>query len=142
MAQRELVTLSREACLSLVASRPVGRLVYVDIDGPVAVPINYAMASDDIVFRVSGGAKQAAVGQAVIGFEVDAVDDEEHTGWSVLVRGRGHEVPIEQVPALLREMHQRYPTPWAEGIHNVWLTLVPSAVTGRQLGALAPTILV
>jgi hypothetical protein len=80
------------------------------------------------------------VSQPVIGFEVDAVDDEEHTGWSVLVRGRGHEVAIEQVPALLREMHQRYPTPWADGIHNVWLTLVPTVVTGRQLGAFAPAI--
>jgi nitroimidazol reductase NimA-like FMN-containing flavoprotein (pyridoxamine 5'-phosphate oxidase superfamily) len=142
MAQRELETLSREACLALLATRQVGRLVYVDVEGPAAVPVNYAMAGEDIVFRVAGGATRAAMDLPMIAFEVDAVDDHMHTGWSVLIRGRGAEVPIERVPVLLREMHHRYPTPWAEGIHNVWLTLVPTAITGRRLGAAAPTVLV
>jgi nitroimidazol reductase NimA-like FMN-containing flavoprotein (pyridoxamine 5'-phosphate oxidase superfamily) len=142
MAQRELETLSREECLALLATRQVGRLVYTDPDGPAAVPVNYALAGEDVVFRVAGGAKQAAMELPIIAFEVDAVDDDVHTGWSVLIRGRGAEVPIERVPALLREMHHRYPTPWAQGIHNVWLTVVPTAITGRRLGAAAPTVVV
>jgi hypothetical protein len=27
------------------------------------------------------------------------------------------------------------PTPWAAGIHKVWLQIVPHIVTGRRLGA-------
>jgi hypothetical protein len=32
-------------------------------------------------------------------------------------------------------MKGRFPAPWAFGIHNVWLQIVPHTVTGRRLGA-------
>lgn len=141
MAQRELETLTREECLSLLRTRQVGRLVYTDADGPAAVPVNYALAGENVVFRVAGGAKRAAMGGDAVAFEVDSVDDDAHSGWSVLIRGHGEEVPIERVPALLRDVHERYPSPWAEGVHNVWLAVVPSIVTGRRLGAAMPAVL-
>ena len=50
-------------------------------------------------------------------------------------RRYGAEVDPERVPALLRAMDGHFPTPWAAGIHNVWLQIVPHTVTGRRLGA-------
>ena len=135
MTQRELEDLSPDECRRLLASAHVGRLVYQDDLGPLAVPVNYAMAGNDIVFRVEGGAKRAAMQQPMVAFEVDHVDEDRKFGWSVLVRGVGAEVDPEKVPELLRTMDGHFPTPWAAGIHNVWLQIVPQSVTGRRLGA-------
>ena len=134
MTQRELEDLSPDECFRLLADARVGRLVYQDDLGPVAVAVNYAMAGHDIVFRVEGGAKRAAMQQPMLAFEVDHIDEEREVGWSVLVRGVGAEVDPERVPELLRAMDGHFPTPWAAGIHNVWLQIVPQSVTGRRLG--------
>ena len=134
MTQRELEELSSDACFELLGAGRVGRFVYTDDSGPLAIPVNYAMAGHDIVFRVEGGAKRAAMEQPLVAFEVDHIDDDGKAGWSVLARGPGAEVEIERVPELLREMEGKFPAPWAVGIHNVWLKIVPVTVTGRRLG--------
>ena len=135
MTQRDLEHLPPDECFRLLAGARVGRLVYHDDLGPLAVPVNFAMAGHDIVLRVEGGAKQAAMQQPMLAFEVDHVDEDWEFGWSVLVRGTGAEVDMERVPALLRAMDGHFPAPWAFGIHNVWLQIVPHTVTGRRLGA-------
>jgi uncharacterized protein len=139
MVQRELEVLSPDECFRLLGAASVGRLVYHDDLGPLAVPVNYGMAGQDIVLRVEGGAKRAAMQQPMLAFEVDHVDEDGKSGWSVLVRGAGAEVDPERVPALLRTMDGHFPTPWASGIHNVWLQIVPHNVTGRRLGAEQPS---
>lgn len=55
MIQRELEDLSPDECFRLLAAAHVGRLVYQDDLGPLAVPVNYAMDGQDIVFRIEGG---------------------------------------------------------------------------------------
>ena len=135
MTQRVLEELSEAECFALLGGATVGRLVYLDDAGPVAVPVNYAMAGTDIVFRVEGGAKKAAVQQPVVAFEVDHIDEETSSGWSVLVRGTGREVTPGHVPSLLRGMDGRFPAPWAFGLHNVWLQITSTTVTGRRLAA-------
>jgi uncharacterized protein len=60
--------------------------VYQDDLGPLAVPVNYAMAGHYIVFRVGGGAKRAAMQQPMLAFEVDHVEEDRQFGWSVLGR--------------------------------------------------------
>ena len=135
MAQRELEPLSEEECFALLGSPTVGRIVYVDDVGPIAVTVNYAMAGRDIVVRVEGGTKQAAVRQPVITFEVDDIDEATRSGWSVVVRGTGRQVETAAVTALLGAMGGRFPKPWAFGVHNVWLQITPTCVTGRRLAA-------
>ena len=134
MTQRELEHLSPDECLELLAGARVRRLVYLDDVGPLAVPVNFALAGHNIVLRVEGGTKQAAMEQPMLAFEVDHVDEDREFGWSVLVRGVGAEVDLERVPALLRAMDGDFPAPWAFGIHNVWLQIAPHAVTGRRIG--------
>ena len=134
MAQRKLEVLEAQDCVELLGQCRVGRLVYLDERGPVAIPVNYAMAGGDVVMRVEGGAKQAAMDQPLIAFEVDHLDEDQKAGWSVIVRGSGREVPIGQVPELLRHMDGHYPAPWAAGVHNVWLRITSETVTGRRFG--------
>jgi hypothetical protein len=134
MAQRVLEELSPHECYALLGQARVGRLVYEDELGPVAVPVNYAMAGTDIVVRVEGGTKRLAMEQPTVAFEVDHVDEDERSGWSVIARGSGTEVEIRDVPALLRRIDGDPHVPWAVGIHNVWLQLTPHTLTGRRLG--------
>jgi nitroimidazol reductase NimA-like FMN-containing flavoprotein (pyridoxamine 5'-phosphate oxidase superfamily) len=135
MTQRDLETLSPGDCFELLGQASIGRLVYTDEEGPVAVPVNYAMAGQTIVIRVEGGTKRAAIGQPALAFEVDDIDNTEESGWSVIARGTGQEVAIEDVPGLLRQLEGHPPRPWAEGVHNLWLQITPYSVTGRRLGA-------
>jgi hypothetical protein len=99
------------------------------------------MAGPELVIRVEGGTKRAAMGQPTLSFEVDLLDEQEHSGWSVIARGTGREVAIEDVPELLRRLEAHPPQPWAEGIHNVWLKITPQSVTGRRLGPLRASLL-
>jgi len=135
MTGRQLEELSRDECFSLLEQAGVGRLVYQDDVGPAAVPVNFALAGTTIIIRIEGGVKRLAMTQPVLGFEVDHIEDDRHSGWSVLARGPGQEVEPERVPDLLREMEGHFPTPWAEGVHNIWLQISPQTVTGRRLSA-------
>ena len=135
MTQRDLVPLPSDECFALLGQASIGRLVYQDHEGPVAVPVNYALAGTDIVIRVEGGVKRAAMSQPTLAFEVDRIEEDERSGWSVIVRGAGKEVDLEAVPDLLRQMQGHPPLPWAHGVHNVWLRITPGRVTGRRLGA-------
>jgi uncharacterized protein len=136
VSQKELETLSPRECLELLAQHSVGRLVYQDEMGPVAEPVNYAIVGEDIVLRVEGGRKRQAVTQPLIAFEVDEIDADHKTGWSVIARGVGHELPIDDAAAVLHELRQAGvdpPLPWASGIHNVWLRIAINTLSGRRL---------
>ena len=52
MSQRELEDLSPDECFRLLAAADIGRLVYQDDLGPLAVPVNYAMAGQDTRHRL------------------------------------------------------------------------------------------
>ncbi len=133
MTQRKIEDLSNEECFELLAQETVGRIAFVDDDGPAVVPVNYALAGEDIVLRVEQRSLLRAALQAGVAFEVDHVEPDAESGWSVLVRGVGDEVEIERVPDLLRRMDGNMPRPWAEGVHNVWVRISARKVTGRRL---------
>lgn len=113
----------------------MGRLVYNDRIGPVAIPVNYAVAGESIVIRLEHGNSALPISQPVMAFQVDHVEVDGGTGWSVLLRGPAREVQLDDVPELLREMRAGPPRPWADGIHNVWIRLAGEVVTGRRLGS-------
>lgn len=83
-----LSVLSEQACLDLLATAQIGR-VLVSMDAlPAALPVNFSLVGDTIVFRTAPGTKlSAAVEHAVLGFEVDDFDAEHRSGWSVLAIG-------------------------------------------------------
>lgn len=137
MAQRTLEDLSREACLRLLAEEVVGRLVYVDDAGPAAVPVNYAMDGDAVVVRIEHSPKQLALREGAA-FEVDRIDPTDHSGWSILIRGKAAEVPLDSVPELLHRIRTRFPRPWATGVHNVWIRIEPVEITGKRFGEPVP----
>ena len=133
MTRRALESIDREGCLALLAQQHIGRVVFNDDEGPAALPVIYAVAGGDIVFRSEAGSKIEALKGAVVAFEVDEIDAVTHEGWSVLARGESREVELEQLPALVRQFEDGAPLPWKKGVHNIWVAISPTVVTGRRL---------
>jgi hypothetical protein len=70
-----LQRLSRDECLMLMASVPVGRIIYTRQALPAVELVNFALAEGDIVIRTDGSGKLAAATRgAVVAFEADQVD--------------------------------------------------------------------
>jgi nitroimidazol reductase NimA-like FMN-containing flavoprotein (pyridoxamine 5'-phosphate oxidase superfamily) len=133
MTQRHIEELSAAACNDLLRDATVGRIVFVDDNGPGAWPVNYGVAGDRIVFRIEQHSSLRDLWKGPIAFEVDHIEEDTVSGWSVLVRGTASEVPIARVPELIKLMKSKPPGPWAEGIHNVWVSIEPGVITGRKL---------
>lgn len=131
MPQRTLEALSSAECFELIRTQRIGRLVFQDTEGPAAVPVNYGLAGGHIVFRLGAQSHLRDALAGPVAFEVDHADPETKSGWSILIRGSCQEA--ESVPELLRQMGDAFPHPWAEGVHNVWVSITPRKITGRRL---------
>lgn len=133
MPQRTLEALSSAECFELIRTQHIGRFVFQDAEGPAAAPVNYGLAGEHIVFRLGAHSHLRDALAGPVAFEVDHADPATKAGWSILIRGSGEEVQAERVPELLRQMGDAFPHPWAEGVHNVWVSITPRNVTGRRL---------
>ncbi|GAT69839.1 pyridoxamine 5'-phosphate oxidase [Planomonospora sphaerica] len=90
----DLRVLSRAESMQLLASAPLGRIVFTDRALPAIQPVNYALDGERLVIRTRAGSKlAAAVRDAVVALEADAFDEAGRTGWSVTVIGHACAVP-------------------------------------------------
>jgi len=123
----ELDELDRDDCLALLATQVVGRLAVIDGQGvPMVVPVNYRLVHERVVFRTAAGAKVIGLQRHPVAFQIDAHDPVHHTGWSVLVQGVAHEMTDA-------ERHGVDVEPWARGVKETWIQIVPRHITGRRL---------
>ena len=126
-----LQRLSPDECEKLVAPGGVGRFVYVDSEGPVAVPVNFRVLDGDIVFRTDSNATVlAASSEEQVSFEVDHLDDALTEGWSVLLTG---DARVIADPGEIEEARSLGIAPWAGGERRTYVRLAPRQVTGRRI---------
>jgi uncharacterized protein len=127
----DLRRLSRDECVQLLGTRSVGRYAYVESARALdVVPVNYVSRSDgSVLFRTGPGPKlSAAERRDVVAFEIDDIDDTQHTGWSVLVVGRAKRLSHAEVHAL-----GDIPRPWASGPRHQFVLIEPTRIEGRRL---------
>jgi nitroimidazol reductase NimA-like FMN-containing flavoprotein (pyridoxamine 5'-phosphate oxidase superfamily) len=118
-------------CHRLLAERHLGRPALTDPDGPLIFPVNYAVDAGAVVFRTDPGSKlDALAGGARVAFEVDAVDEGNRTGWSVVIRGQAAEVTE---PADLGRLRRLPLYPWAPGAKARYVRIRPVSITGRRI---------
>jgi uncharacterized protein len=116
-------------CLELLGTKQVGRVAHNDPEGPVVVPVNYVIEDGMVLFRISPYSQLAdRLRDGAASFQVDHVDEDAHTGWSVLVRGHAARAKGWELP----EADAR-PTPWAEGGRNLHVRLSLHHVSGVRL---------
>jgi uncharacterized protein len=126
----ELEPLSEDECRELLEARNLGRLAYNDGEGPVITPVSYALNDGAILLATSPLTQLAQhASEAVVAFEVEDIDADRRSGWSVLVRGRTEVVEYAHLPA----SHAARPAPWATGERTLYLRITPTALSGRRL---------
>jgi nitroimidazol reductase NimA-like FMN-containing flavoprotein (pyridoxamine 5'-phosphate oxidase superfamily) len=133
-AHSALETLRVPDCRRLIAAGGVGRVVFVAERGPVALPVNFAMIGEDILFRTAAGSPLEDADEWTVGFEVDHIDNAMKEGWSVLVTGVLHRVTDEDELAEARDLRVE---PWASGGRDTYLRVQIEEMTGRRIRATA-----
>jgi nitroimidazol reductase NimA-like FMN-containing flavoprotein (pyridoxamine 5'-phosphate oxidase superfamily) len=127
-----LEVLGLEECLRLLATRPFGRLAYLDAGAPSIVPVNHLVDGASVVLRsLDGGKLGAAIFERPVAFEVDDLQVAERSGWSVVVHGRAEVIEDEAAVA-----YEKWLDSWAAGdeARTSWIRIVADEVTGRRLG--------
>jgi len=125
--------LSREECLELLTANGVGRLGVSGKDAPVIRPVNYAFdePSQSVVFRTAPGSKfYTLLRQNTAAFEVDGLDRDARSAWSVIVVGATEEVTN---PADLRRLDALELDQWAPGEKPHWVRIRAGTVSGRRI---------
>lgn len=130
LTRRRLESLSVDDCLRLLASRYIGRIAFVANGRPHVLPVNYRLHEGAVVFRTDYGTLLDAVHLAAVAFEVDAIDADYHTGWSVVVHGKAEEVWRPEELESFRLLPLR---PWALGTRGHYVRIFPGEITGRRI---------
>lgn len=123
--------LSRGECLQLMASVPVGRVIYTRRALPAVELVNFALYHGDIIIRTDRSGKLAAAARgAVLAFEADCLDAAQNSGWSVTVVGPSHEVTDPDEIARLRTIGL---CTWAPGAREHFIRISTAMLNGRYL---------
>ena len=121
--------LAEDECRALLGTKRVGRVAHNDADGPVVVPVNYVFHGGMVLFRIAPFSRLAdRLRDGAASFQVDDVDEDARTGWSVLVRGHAARANAWELPDA-----ESRPTPWAEGNRNLHVRLSPHHISGVRL---------
>jgi nitroimidazol reductase NimA-like FMN-containing flavoprotein (pyridoxamine 5'-phosphate oxidase superfamily) len=125
-----LEILSPSECLRLLEETHVGRVVLANGALPVVFPVNYVLVGDDITFFTGEGMKlRAAASATPVTFQVDHIDLERETGWSVLATGQAQEAAGSEL-ARATALGLR---PWAAGMRTHLIRIRPDVLTGRRI---------
>lgn len=123
-----LELLDEDECFALLATRRIGR-VGLSVRGlPAIFPVNYRLLGTDVVFATGAGLKlKAAHAKEVVAFEVDDVDEDARTGWSVLVVGLAE--PLDHAAVQLRVAMD----PWPAGDRTHLVRINGDNICGRRI---------
>jgi len=128
-----LAELSYQECINLLRTEEVGRLAVVVGHYPQVFCVNYRLDHTIVVFRTHLGTKLLAANHANVGFEVDHLDRDTRSGWSVLIQGMAEDV-TDFGPSAQNERTRGLPIePWAGGDKPRYVRLIPAQITGRRI---------
>lgn len=123
--------LSPQECWRLLSLSAVGRIGVLIDSAPEIYPVNHVVDDQTIVFRTDPGNKLRGLDRSpAVCFEADGFNFDEHTGWSVLVKGRAIEVTGGDETRRISELPLAF---WALGEKSHWIRIRPTEITGRQI---------
>ena len=136
MSDRTITELDEAECLRLIARGGIGRIAYRSRFGPEVLPVNYQWHDGAVVFRtVAHSVLDEDLQTGIVGgdyqvaFEIDEIDVAGREGWSVLIQGPAHHVSEAERESALGAGVE----PWPSGERELFVRIIPSRVTGRQI---------
>lgn len=132
MDRTGMEVLPMDECMRLAKSVPVGRLAMIDRGEIVVFPVNHVVDGSTVCFRSAYGSKMdAALMRHVVSFEADSYNADDHTGWSVVLKGRADLVTDEDQLARLRVSGVR---PWSNALaRDTWIAVQATGISGRRI---------
>ncbi len=125
-----MTVLDQHECWQLLRDQEVGRLAVSIANHPDIFPVNYVVDHGSIVFRTAEGTKLAAsVLGAAVAFEIDGYDAEAGEAWSVVVKGRAHEIEAMQEVFDALELPL---FPWHTSPKHRFVRIEADEVSGRR----------
>lgn len=145
--RRPAIELTAGECWQLLASVPIGRVVFTHRAMPAIRPVNHLVEGRTIIIRTHLGAAIASRAAApagtgagseggrheepgsVVCYEADQIDPVRHTGWSVIVTGLARLVTDPGAIARYADALE----PWMAGDLNQVVAIEPRFVSGIRL---------
>jgi transcriptional regulator with XRE-family HTH domain len=129
--QPHLVALDSERSWALIGKAGVGRIVFNSSDGPIALPVNYAVSKHDVFLRTDEDTVIAKIdADERVSFEADHIDDAMSKGWSVVVSASCEHLGTD---CNISEIFDVRVDPWAGGRREHWIRLRARAIAGRAI---------
>jgi len=131
---KRIESLGADECRRLLATQQVGRLGFISDGRPDVLPVNYLLDGDAVVFATSPGTKLWAVTRSPVAFEVDSIDSETRSGWSVVVHGLAQEITTLDATSVLERIRALPLSPWPGTECPNIVRLPTMSITGRRVG--------
>jgi nitroimidazol reductase NimA-like FMN-containing flavoprotein (pyridoxamine 5'-phosphate oxidase superfamily) len=123
--------LDRSESLRLLASVPVGRLIFTVNALPAVRPMNFALVDGMIVLRTAASTTVARkVDGMIVAFEADELDIATSSGWSATVTGRA---ALVSGPEAVRRYRAVPLVPKAHGVRDRFVTITTELAEGRRV---------
>ena len=127
--------LSEEECWERLGGTEFGRLAYHLADEVHIAPINYAVDGRTLVFRTAEGSKLLGVVMNTdVAFEIDDVDEEAESAWSVIVRGAARILEGQEA----RDADNLRLRPWVDTRKFNVVSIAVDELSGRQFHLARP----
>lgn len=129
MTTNNVATLLAYDCWSLIEDADLARVAWQGTEGIRLVPVNYAVADGAVWFRTDHDSALAREcgGQPLV-LEIDRVDPETSTAWSVVIVGSAEMYDAGDAPDTIGELRV-----WAEGPRSTYVRVEPAELTGRRV---------
>jgi uncharacterized protein len=129
-SERRFEALGHQQCLDLLESHHLGRVAWQAADLPQILPVTYAMHQGSAYFRTAPDSILAELAQPTsVALEVDELDQQNRSGWSIVMHGRSSAVSEPDELADLWASDSL--VPWAVGNRTLFIHIRPERVSGR-----------
>ena len=129
-SERHFEALGRQQCLDLMESHHLGRVAWQAADLPQILPITYAMHEGSAYFRTAPDSILAELAQPTsVALEVDELDEQNRSGWAIVMHGRTS--AVSEPDALADLWASDSLVPWATGNRTLFIRIRPERVAGR-----------
>jgi nitroimidazol reductase NimA-like FMN-containing flavoprotein (pyridoxamine 5'-phosphate oxidase superfamily) len=137
MNSESTFALDAKDCWECLRSTSIGRLAVIVNDWPEIFPVNYAIEHSALVIRTGEGTKVDAIrARPRVAFEIDGVDAEDGTAFSVVVKGNAKEI---NAPEDLQETLSLDVAPLQSGTKNHFIRILAEEVAGRRFPVTDPS---
>ena len=129
-SERRFDAIGREQCLDLLRANHLGRVAWQAADLPQILPVTYAMHQGSVYFRTTPDGILSELAQPTrVALEVDELDQQTRSGWSIVLQGRTSAVTEPDAVADLWAADSL--VPWAAGNRTLFICIRPDRVSGR-----------